>query len=245
MLGIIGGSGLTEFSELQITREILIETPYGKPSAALVKGELHGKPLVFLARHGNPHSIPPHCVNYRANLWALKSLGVSQVLAVNAVGGITAGQESGVISFPDQIIDYTWGRQHTYSDSAEVALQHVDLSYPYTEQLRHNLLKAAQQLGMPVIKHGVYAAVQGPRLETAAEIRRLANDGCDIVGMTGMPEAALARELGLEYACIALVVNKAAGLNQGIITMEEMQQVMRSGMQQVKSLISTYCLQSN
>jgi 5'-methylthioinosine phosphorylase len=244
LLGIIGGSGLTEFAELQINSEVFIETPYGKPSAALVKGELHGQSLVFLARHGKPHAIPPHCVNYRANIWALKSLGVSQIIAVNAVGGISAGQESGVISFPDQIIDYTWGRQHTYSDSAEVPLQHVDFSYPYCESLRQKLLQAAQQMQLSVIDHGVYAAVQGPRLETAAEIQRLANDGCDIVGMTGMPEAGLARELSLDYACIALVVNKAAGLSEGIITMAEMQQVMHSGMQQVKTLISAYCSQS-
>lgn len=241
MLGIIGGSGLAEFAGLHMTQQTIIETPYGNPSSALVTGQLHGRPLVFLARHGNPHTIPPHCVNYRANLWALKSLGVTEILAVNAVGGISAGQDAGVISFPDQIIDYTYGRQHTYSDSSTVPLQHIDFSYPYSATMREKLWQVAMQLKQPVIAQGTYAATQGPRLETAAEIRRLAADGCDIVGMTGMPEAALAMEAGIDYACIALVVNKAAGLSPVIITLSDMQEVMHSGMQQVKALITAYC----
>lgn len=241
MLGIIGGSGLTELAGLHAMQEKCVDTPYGSPSSALIVGRLDHQPVVFLARHGRPHAIPPHCVNYRANIWAFKSLGVSRILAVNAVGGIGAGQEAGVISLPDQIIDYTYGRQHTYSDSQNMPLRHIDFSYPYSAGMREQLLKAASQLGIPVINHGVYGATQGPRLETAAEIARMETDGCDIVGMTGMPEAALARELDIEYACIALVVNRAAGLSESIITMEDMQAVMHSGMQQVLTLIQRYC----
>lgn len=240
MLGIIGGSGLTDFPELQHRRERAVETPYGAPSSTIIVGELNQQPVAFLARHGRPHAIPPHCVNYRANIWALKHLGVSEIIAVYAVGGISAAQDTGVISVPHQIIDYTWGREHTYADSAAVPLQHIDFTHPYSETVRQKLLLAAGRAGVPMLDGAVYAAKQGPRLETAAEIRRLANDGCDIVGMTGMPEAALARELALDFAALALVVNKAAGLTDEPLTFSDMEKVMHSGMRQVKALFAAY-----
>lgn len=241
LLGVIGGSGLAEFSELEIIEEKQLLTPYGMPSSTIIIAKLEKRKLVFLARHGRPHAIPPHQINYRANLWALKQLGVDEILAVNATGGISAKQEAGVISLPDQIIDYTYGREHTYSDSAEVSLQHIDFSYPYSQNMRNRLEVAAKKIPMAIITSGVYAATQGPRLETAAEIRRMINDGCDVVGMTGMPEASLARELGIEFACISLVVNKAAGLSEGLITMAEIEKVMLTGIQDVKALIGAYC----
>ncbi len=241
MLAIIGGSGLADFAELQVNEVKTVNTSFGEPSSVITVGQLGERQVAFLARHGSPHVIPPHCVNYRANLWALKELGVTEIVAVNAVGGISEGQDAEVISLPDQIIDYTYGRQHTYSDSAEVPLDHIDFSFPYSQGMCDKLSQAAVNIELPIVAGGVYAATQGPRLETAAEIRRLANDGCDIVGMTGMPEAGLARELGVEYACIALVVNKAAGCSDELITMAEIEKVMSLGMQNVKKLISAYC----
>ena len=241
MLGVIGGSGLADFSELAIIEEKHIETPYGAPSSSVIIGELEGRKLAFMARHGRPHSIPPHQVNYRANIWAYKELGVSEIIAVNATGGISAEQDAGVVSFPDQIIDYTWGRDHTYSDSADVELQHIDFTYPYSQDLRDKLASAAEKISLAAISGGVYAATQGPRLETAAEVKRLANDGCDVIGMTGMPEAALARELSIEFACVSLVVNKAAGLSEGLIAMADIERVMFTGIKDVKALIGAYC----
>lgn len=235
--GIIGGSGLSALPGLSATGQKEISTPYGACSAILKLGEIARRKLVFLPRHGHPHRIPPHCINYRANIWALREMGVDEIIAVNAVGGIGDRMEAGHIAIPDQIIDYTYGREHTYSDSADVDLQHVDFSYPYDESLRQGLIAAAIALELPVSEQATYGATQGPRLESAAEIVRMANDGCHIVGMTGMPEAALARELDLPYAVISLVVNRAAGLSEGIITMEEIERVMESGMDQVLLLL--------
>lgn len=245
MLGIIGGSGLTDFPDLQNRQERAVVTPYGAPSSTIVCGDLNGMSVAFLARHGRPHVIPPHCVNYRANIWALQQLGVDSIIAVYAVGGISLHQDAGVISVPDQIIDYTWGREHTYSESAAVPLQHVDFSFPYSNALRQRLLAGAASMDLAVIDGAVYAATQGPRLETAAEIRRLARDGGDIVGMTGMPEAALVRECGLDFAALALVVNKAAGLSADPITMADMEAVMHSGMGRIRAIIAAYCLSAN
>lgn len=241
MLGVIGGSGLSEFSELKVISEELVTTPYGDPSTEIVVAELLGRQIAFLARHGRPHKIPPHRINYRANVWALKSLGVDSILAVNATGGISARQKAGVISLPDQIIDYSYGREHTFSDGAHALLQHIDFTSPYSRRLQEQLLRAAAGIDLTIISGGVHGVMQGPRLETAAEIRRMANDGCDIVGMTGMPEAALASEIGIEYVCISLVVNRAAGLSTGVITMTDMEKVMKSGMQDIKRLIAAFC----
>ena len=236
-IGIIGGTGLARYEGLEHIRSEFIATPYGEPSALLRHARLGDTEVVFLPRHGDPHRIPPHRVNYRANLWALNNAGVKGVIAVNAVGGITPAMEAGVICIPDQIIDYTYGRIHTFSDDADSALQHVDFSYPYDEVLRNALIGAAQELALEVEERGTYGATQGPRLESVAEINRMERDGCDVVGMTGMPEAALARELDLPYASVCLVVNPAAGRSEGIITMEQIDAVMATGMETVKSLL--------
>lgn len=211
MLAIIGGSGFAKLAGLGKARREVVRTPYGDPSCALTHGELDGRPIVFLARHGYGHTIAPHEINYRANVWALRRVEVTQVVAVATVGGIRADCVAGSLVVPDQIVDYTWGRKHTYFEGVEQPVTHIDFTWPYDAALRNQLLEAARRCGRPVIDGAVYGCTQGPRLETAAEIARLARDGCDLVGMTGMPEAALARELALDYACVALVANWAAG----------------------------------
>jgi len=210
-LGLIGGTGLYAFPGLQQATRVEIDTPYGAPSGAYVCGEIDGQRVAFLARHGETHTIAPHRVNYRANVHGFRQLGCKRVLGVNAVGGIRYDMGPRALVVPDQIIDYTHGRCSSFSDVAGIKVEHVDFSHPYSPQLRTRLLAAAAQAGIEVIDGGCYGATQGPRLETVAEISRLRRDGCDLVGMTGMPEAALARELGLEYACVALVANWAAG----------------------------------
>lgn len=237
LLAVIGGSGLDAYEGLAITDQRIVETPYGFPSAALSFGTLDGCEMVFLARHGEAHQIPPHRINYRANIWALQHVGVSEVIAVAAVGGISQGFGPGTLCIPDQLIDYTWGRDHTYFDGGEAGVEHIDFTEPYCEPLRQRLLKHAQVLSLSPQSSGCYAATQGPRLETPAEIARLARDGCDLVGMTGMPEAALARELGLCYACCALVVNWAAGKGEGPITMAEIEANLARGMGSIRQLI--------
>ena len=211
MFAIIGGSGLAKLSALSDTRRQVMRTPFGEPSGALTFGRLAGREVVFLARHGYGHTIPPHEINYRANIWALKELKVDGVIAVATVGGIRAAYGPGTLVVPDQIIDYTHSRQSTFFSGADGAVVHVDFTQPYSARLRTLLLQAATQCGEPVFDGGVYACTQGPRLETAAEIERIARDGGDLVGMTGMPEAALAREVELEYAALCVVVNHAAG----------------------------------
>jgi 5'-methylthioadenosine phosphorylase len=211
MLSIIGGSGLTQLANLDITHRRAVRTPYGEPSGAITFGNLRGRPVMFLARHGYGHTIPPHEVNYRANLWALRHEGASEVVSVASVGGIRSDLGPGTIAVPDQIIDYTCGRPSTYFEGGDVPVKHVDFTEPYTESLRLRLLAAARACGEHVVEGGTYATTQGPRLETKAEIDRLERDGAHLVGMTGMPEAVLARELELAYATIAVVVNHAAG----------------------------------
>lgn len=238
LLAIIGGTGLTSLETLKITRREMVSTPYGEPSGPLIHGKLCDKQVVFLARHGYGHNIPPHKVNYQANLWALNQLGVERVIAVAAVGGIHPELEPGRLAFPDQIIDYTWSRNHTFFEEELDHVTHIDFTYPYCRELREKLIQAARQAGLDAREGGTYGATQGPRLETAAEILRMERDGCDIVGMTGMPEAALAREIGLCYATCAVVANRAAGKGEGEITMKEIERHLRSGMDQVKTLLS-------
>lgn len=238
-LAIIGGSGLTRLEGLQVAAEEVLQTPFGDTSAAIVKGLMAGRELLFLARHGSPHRIPPHRVNYRANLWALKQLGADSVLAVNAVGGIHPAMGSGHFCVPHQLVDYTWGRASTFFEDDLQQVTHIDFTDPYDEGLRQRIIGVLARLGLAHSAYGVYAATQGPRLETAAEISLLERDGCDIVGMTGMPEAALARELELPYACLSLVVNPAAGKGQGPICMKDMERVMDRGMEQVRTVINT------
>jgi 5'-methylthioinosine phosphorylase len=236
-IGIIGGSGLDDFSELNVQDRLTPTTRWGEPSSPLICGVFGKTDVVFIARHGEMHSIPPHRVNYRANIAALKDQQVSAIYAINVVGGINMEMCPGDVVIPDQIIDYTWGREHTYSDSSVVPLQHVDFTNPYDTSLKDKLLQQAIPLGLHVHAGGVYGATQGPRLETAAEIARMERDGCDIVGMTGMPEAALAREMGIPYACLALVVNLAAGLGDGDISMEQIQQTIDLRMADIRRLL--------
>ena len=210
-LGVIGGTGLYSFPELRNIERHAIDTPYGAPSAAIVTGEFRGAQLAFLARHGEDHTIAPHRVNYRANIWALHHLGARRVLGVNAVGGIRADMGPRTLVVPDQIVDYTHGRLTSFCDAEGVKVEHIDFSEPYGARFRTDLVAAAVRAGISVVADGCYAATQGPRLETIAEIVRIRRDGGDLVGMTGMPEAALARELDLDYACLALVANWAAG----------------------------------
>jgi 5'-methylthioadenosine phosphorylase/5'-methylthioinosine phosphorylase len=236
-LAIIGGTGLTALKGLEVIRRGAEHTPFGEPSCPLMHGQFYGKEVVFLPRHGPDHSIPPHKINYRANLWALKKIGVTKVVAVAAVGGISARYAISELAIPDQIIDYTWGRAHTFFEEDQGQVVHVDFTYPYSEDLRNLLLKAAFAAGLNVIDSGTYGAIQGPRLETAAEINRLERDGCHMVGMTGMPEAALARELELSYAVIAVIVNPAAGRSEGLIEMTSIEQNLKLGMKKVLLLL--------
>lgn len=245
-LSVIGGTGLQSLAGFQPETAHSLETPFGSPSAEIQDGQLAGQRCLFLARHGVPHRIAPHRINYRANLWALRQLGAGAVLAVNAVGGINTAMPTGSLVVPDQIVDYTWDRKHSYYDSDghsgwltdELAeLEHIDFTDPYDAPLRRQLLASAVACGIDVMNGGTYAATQGPRLETAAEVRKLHNDGCDLVGMTGMPEAALARELGLPYASLCIVVNAAAGLSDEPITLESMQAVLEEGTARVAQLL--------
>jgi 5'-methylthioinosine phosphorylase len=236
-IAVIGGTGLAQLDGLDGVTSFPITTPFGEPSADLVSGNLGQTEVVFLARHGRPHRIPPHRINYRANLWALKEAGVGGIIAVNAVGGIHPVMGAGHFCVPHQLIDYTWGRASSFFEEDLESVTHVDFTHPYDDVLRQHLLQALVDLGLAHSARGVYGATQGPRLETAAEIQRLERDGCDIVGMTGMPEAGLARELGLPYACLALVVNPAAGKAPGLITMDAIEAVMAAGMGQVRSVL--------
>lgn len=240
MLAIIGGTGLAQLSDLEITHRQVIRTPYGEPSGALTFGQLNQHEVIFLARHGYGHTIPPHEVNYRANLWALREQGVKRIISIASVGGIRTDLKPGTIVVPDQIIDYTHGRASTYFDGRENRpVTHVDLTHPYTPTLRRHVLAAARLAGVACVDGGVYAATQGPRLETAAEINRYERDGADMVGMTGMPEAALARELGLDYATIAVVVNDAAGRGSSRdgIHLEAISAVSQPAMDKVRAIL--------
>jgi len=238
MLAIIGGSGLTRLSTLAVRHRQVIRTPYGEPSAALVFGDVAGHPAIFLARHGHGHTIPPHRVNYRANLWALREQGASAILAVASVGGIRACGPGDLV-LPHQLIDYTWGRPNTFFDGGDQQVVHVDFTHPYSQPLREICAAAAKSGDIALIEGGVYGAVSGPRLETAAEIDRMERDGATIVGMTGMPEAVLARELGVPYASVCVVVNHAAGRGDSvaIVSMESIANVLETAMDRVRALI--------
>jgi 5'-methylthioadenosine phosphorylase len=239
MLGIIGGTGLTQLASLEVTRREVARTPFGEPSGALTFGRLAGLEVVFIARHGYGHTIPPHAVNYRANIWALHEQKVSRVVSIASVGGIRSDMKPGAIAVPSQIIDYTYGRKHTFFDGPEQPVTHVDFTHPYSEDVRRVLLDASRAAGIAVIDGGVYATTQGPRLESAAEINRLERDGADMVGMTGMPEAALAREIGLRYAALAVVANWAAGRGDSteVVHLETIRSVLTEAMGRVRSLL--------
>lgn len=241
-LAIIGGTGLTQIEQLNITGQRELETPFGAPSAPYVLGELNGQSLIFLARHGNPHRIPPHKINYRANIWGLKQLGATEIIGVAAVGGIGAEMGPARIAIPDQLIDYSYGREHSFFADDLAHVTHIDFTEPYTPSLRRRIVQAAASAGIEVYDGGVYGCTQGPRLETVAEIKRMANDGCDLVGMTGMPEAALARELEIPYASISVVANWAAGIVEGEITMAEIEKNLLTGMSNAIALLQATVL---
>jgi 5'-methylthioadenosine phosphorylase len=239
MLAIIGGSGLTQLANLEVVRREIVRTPYGDASGAITYGTIRGQEVAFLARHGYGHTIPPHKVNYRANIWALSQARVEYIVAVASVGGIRSDMKPGTLAVPDQIIDYTHGRCFTYFEGSDRSVVHIDFTRPYCEALRQRLVEAAAQAGEPLVEGGTYAATQGPRLETAAEIDRLERDGAHMVGMTGMPEAALARELGLCYAAVAVVVNYAAGREDSAegIRMADINAVSREALSRVHKII--------
>jgi 5'-deoxy-5'-methylthioadenosine phosphorylase len=239
MLAIIGGSGLAKLADLQHIERKVVRTPYGDPSCPLTFGTLAATQIVFLARHGYGHTIAPHEINYRANLWALQSVGVTQIVAVAAVGGIQAHLGPGSLCVPNQIIDYTYSRKHTFFEGSDQPVTHIDFTHPYDEAIRQRLLQASNSADIRVQDGGVYGTTQGPRLESAAEVVRMQRDGCDLVGMTGMPEAALARELELSYACLAVVVNHAAGVGSsaGKVSIEDINETLGDAMKKVNQVL--------
>lgn len=229
-LAVIGGTAIASMPEWQTVQRHRMETPFGEPSADVIEKTTPFGKVFFIARHGEHHTIAPHQINYRANIWALHTLGVTHVIAIAAVGGIAPNLNPGRLVCPNQLIDYSYGREQTFFDQLFSPQRHIDFTEPYDASLRQCLLSGSE----PVIDGGVYGVTQGPRLETAAEIQRLARDGCTMVGMTGMPEAALARELDMNYACLALVVNWAAGLSGNVISMAEIEQVLKRGNDNLK-----------
>ncbi len=239
-LGIIGGSGLYALEGVEIEQSMALETPFGEPSDVIVRANWGGSSILFLARHGSGHTIPPHLVNYRANLSALRQAGAGQVLAVYAVGGISAAMKPGVLAVPDQLIDYTWGRESTLFEEGFSATDHVDFSYPYDAQMRQALLLSGERTKYALVDGGCMGVTQGPRLESAAEVLRCERDGCDLVNMTAMPEAGIARELGLPFAAIALVVNWAAGKGSSVVSMNEIYAELTRGMGQVSEVLRNY-----
>jgi len=239
LLAIIGGTGLTNLPNLEITNKEVVRTPYGDPSGYLTYGRIGAATVVFLARHGYGHTLPPHEVNYRANIWALKSVGVVRVLAVNAVGGVAANLGPGMMAVPDQVIDYTYSRKHTFFEG-DSPVTHIDFTDPYCSRARVLYLAAAKAANIDVIENGTLGVTQGPRLETRAEVERLARDGCTMVGMTTMPEASLAREQDLSYATLALSMNHAAGLGSSAegIKLADADAVLKVGMEKVKLILA-------
>ncbi|GIX22492.1 MAG: putative S-methyl-5'-thioinosine phosphorylase [Gammaproteobacteria bacterium] len=236
-LGIIGGTALHALPGLEGLQERRLDTPYGAPSSALYGGRLHGRPVWFLGRHGERHDIAPHRINYRANVWALREAGARALIGVASCGGIGPQMAPGVLAAPAQLIDYTWGRAATFFDEDFAFDKHIDFTEPYDAALRGALAAAARRAGVRWAAGGTLAVTQGPRLETAAEIRKLAQDGCDLVNMTGMPEAALAREAGLPYACLAVVVNWAAGVGEAPITLDEIRAAAGAGQAAVAAVL--------
>ena len=243
MLAIIGGSGLTKLANLEVGKRKLARTPYGDPSGAITYGRIGEREILFLARHGYGHTIAPHEVNYRANLWALKQAGADRVVSVASVGGIRNDIWPGTLLLPHQIIDYTWGRTSTFFEGPGSPVNHIDFTEPYSRELRTKILAAAAACGERVTDGAVYAATQGPRLETAAEINRLERDGAEIVGMTGMPEAALAREIDLEYAAIAVVANYGAGRgdSEHAVPLDKIEAILDEAMGRVRRIIEKLC----
>lgn len=230
---IIGGSGFARLEQFEVLDSLHISTPYGATSADILQGELSGEPCLFLPRHGQQHSIPPHKINYRANIYALKQLKAERIIALAAVGGIDKQYTPGTVCLPDQVIDYTYSRAMTFYDGNDGQVWHSEFTEPYAANMRESTISVAKQMGLPLIETGTYAATQGPRFETAAEIKRLKQDGAHIVGMTGMPECSLARELRIPYLTLASSVNYAAGVADNNITIDE----ITAAMEQASSVV--------
>jgi purine nucleoside phosphorylase len=237
-LGLIGGSGLDQWGEASTSHSI--SGDYGDCSADLEEYEIAGLRVYFLPRHGTDHSIPPHAVNYRANIDAFRQVDVSGIIAVNAVGAVSGRNTPGSLTIPDQLIDYTWGRAHSFSMTCDDSLQHADLSWPFDERLRSGLIRAARVAGIDVTLSGCVGVTQGPRLETAAEIQRYKQDGCDMVGMTTMPEAVLAREAGLAYASLCINANWAAGIDNEPLTMEAIDATLKEAMVNARKVLDVF-----
>jgi 5'-methylthioadenosine phosphorylase len=244
MLAIIGGSGLSTLTNLHVSRKVVATTAWGEASSPISIGEVQGEACMFLARHGPQHTIPPHRINYRANLQALKNAGASSVLAVGSVGGIGADCAPGSIVIPDQLIDYTSGRASTFFDASDRSVVHVDFTHPYSRTMRANVLTAAARANVPARDGGVYGVVNGPRLDTAAEINRYERDGCLVVGMTGLPEAALARELDLPYCAITVVSNWAAGRGDSVhaISLDQLRTTLDAAMNRTRAIIECFVM---
>jgi 5'-methylthioadenosine phosphorylase len=247
MLAILGGSGLSQLASLEGVRRKTVKTDYGEPSGPLTLGRIGSRELIFLARHGDGHTLAPHQVNYRANIQALKQEGVKEIVSIATVGGIRREFGPGVLVIPDQIIDYTWGRPSTFFEGPGVKVTHIDFTEPYSAALRARILAAATACGETVADGGVYATTQGPRLETAAEVTKLERDGADLIGMTGMPEAALAREAGIQYAAIAVVANYAAGRGDSAhaISLERIEAVLGQAMDRVRRILAQLATDPN
>lgn len=236
MIGIIGGSGLYELEGVVVREEKKITTPYGEPSGLYRICDMAGREVAFLPRHGSPHHIAPHKVNYRANIRGFKELGAERIISINAVGGINKKMKPGEIVLPDQIIDMTEGRERTFYDKEEIV--HIDFTEPYCPELRAAIISAGKKAGIKLKQRASYICTNGPRLETAAEIRAFSLLGADVVGMTGMPEAALARELGICFAVIAVITNLAAGISGKKLTTTEVVEKMAESTERIKVLLT-------
>jgi 5'-methylthioadenosine phosphorylase len=237
IIGVIGGSGLYDIPGLEITDSAKLSSPYGEPSDVYRIGRLSGKEVAFLPRHGSMHHIQPHKINYRANIWGFRELGVKKIISVGASGGISGRMKPGLITLPDQIIDMTSGRPSTFYDEEEVI--HVDFTEPFCRDLRNYLIRAAEQSKVGVGESGLYVCVNGPRLETAAEIKTFSLWGADMVGMTAMPEASLARELEICFAGISVITNYAAGITNRRLTTTEVVETMQAASEEIKLLLKT------
>ncbi len=243
MLAIIGGRGLTQLTNLEITHRQVMRTPYGEPSGAFLFGKFNQSDVIFLARHGFGYTIPPHLVNYRANMWALREQGVTNIISIATVGGIRADLKPGILVVPDQVIDYTHGRDYTFYSDRNVSYKNIDFTQPYSERMRRHILSGAKKAHQQCIDGGVYAATQGPRLDSMAEINRYERDGADMVGMTGMPEISLAMELDMNYAALAVVVNYAAGRGESHtkINIEHVNGTATEAMERVRTILEHIC----
>lgn len=238
-IALIGGTGTEQVLPHGRGGGKVVTTPFGAPSSAILEWGTPSSRFFFIARHGHDGEILPHRVNYRANVWAIRDLQPDHVIGLNSVGGIAAEAWPMRLIFPDQLVDYTWGRAHTFTDASDAAVRHVEFTRPVSHGLREKLIGHADALELDYMSTGTYAVTQGPRLETAAEIDRLERDGCHIVGMTAMPEAALARELALDYVICAVVVNWAAGRGpSGSGIHDDMQRYLTGGMNQVDRLLN-------